>query len=293
MNRWRLRIALLAAGLIVAACGVEPGEAESPTSTLARDVDPTTSTVATTTSAPAPSTSTSSPDFVSTGELDVIVPPDENGDYPPDLMVTCPIGPAFPLGAIYEIELIDPDDPDGMLAAIEPFLSSEEGPFWPQEGWQLLHQTSEQAILVTLSGGGLWYMYLSREDDAWRWGGSSSSGRPCDLQFAMPAGLNTVGWVLHPSAPEPGPETTELHVLLTEQECVSGQEIGDRLVGPQVVMTDTEVRLAFAAERPPGDAQTCQGNPETPYTVELPEPLGDREIIEAMSIGIRLEDYVS
>jgi hypothetical protein len=58
------------------------------------------------------------------------------------------------------------------------------------------------------------------------------------------------------------------------------------------VITDTDVRMVFAAEPPPGDAFQCQGNPETPYTVELPEPLGDREIIEAMTIGISLEDYL-
>jgi len=273
---------MLAAGLIVSACGVAPGEAEMPS----------TSTLAPTTSAPAPSTSTS-PGFISTGELAVIVPPDENGDYPPDLLVTCPSGPRFPLGAIYEIELVGPDDPDGLLAAIEPFLSSEEGPHWPQEGWQLLHRTAEQATLVARSNGTLAYMFLDREVDAWKWGGSSLSGSRCDLQYAIPAGLNTVGWRLDPAVSEPGPLTTELHVLLTERECVSGQAIGDRLVGPQVVMTDTEVRLAFAAERPPGDAHTCQGNPETSYVVELPEPLGEREIIQSMSIGILLEDYVS
>ncbi|MEX2419825.1 MAG: hypothetical protein WD652_05530 [Acidimicrobiia bacterium] len=249
--------------------------------------------MAPTTSAPVPDTSTSSPSFISTGELDVIVPPDENGDYPPDLLVTCSSGPQFPLGAIHEIELVGQDDPNGMLAAIEPFLSSEEGQNWPQDGWQLLHQTFEQATLVARSNGTLAYMRLGREDEGWKWGGSSIGGSRCDLQYAIPTGLNTVGWRLDPSAPEPGPQATQLHVLLTERECVSGQAIGDRLVGPQVVMTDTEVRLAFAAEPPPGDYQTCQGNPETPYTVELPEPLGDHEIIEGLSIGIFLEDYVS
>lgn len=239
----------------------------------------------------APSTSTSSPGFVSTGELDVIVPPDENGEYPPDLIVACPSGPEFPISALDEISLISPDDPDGMFAAIEPFLDSEEGQFWPQEGWQLLHQSPQEAILVTPHEGNLAYMFLEREGDEWAWSGSSMNGNPCDLQYTIPAGLNTVEWRLDPSISEPAPDTSELRVLLTERECVSGQEIGDRLVGPQVVMTETDVRIAFAAEPPPGEVHTCQGNPETPHTVELPEPLGDREIVKGMSIGISLEDY--
>jgi hypothetical protein len=222
----------------------------------------------------------------------VIVVPNENGEYPPDLIVTCPSGPSFPISALGAIADISPDDPDGMLAAIEPFLDSGEGAFWPQEGWQLLYESQREAILVTSFEGNLAYMFLDRDGDEWVWGGSSMSGDPCELQYALPADLNTVEWRLDPSAPEPGPDTTELNVLLTERECVSGQEIGDRLIGPQIVITDTDLRMVFAAEPPPGDAFNCQGNPESPYTVMLPERLGDREIIDGPAIGIRLEDYV-
>lgn len=222
----------------------------------------------------------------------MIVVPDGNGEYPPDLIVTCPGGPSFPLAALDDIADIGADDPDGMLAAIEPFLDSEEGAFWPQEGWQLLHQSPMEATLVTLFEENVAYMFLDREGDGWVWSGSSMNGNPCELQYAVPASLNAVDWRLDPSFPAPGPDALELHVLLTERECVSGREIGGRLVGPQVVVTDTDVRLAFAAEPPLGFGFTCQGNPETPYTVELSERLGDREIIEAMAIGISLEDYL-
>ncbi|MGH3649413.1 MAG: hypothetical protein ACRDU9_01790, partial [Acidimicrobiia bacterium] len=73
---------------------------------------------------------------------------------------------------------------------------------------------------------------------------------------------------------------------------VSGQEIGDRLRGPQIVMTDSQVFIAFAAEPPPGEAFDCQANPDTPYTVELSDPLGARQLVEGLAIGISLEDYL-
>jgi hypothetical protein len=57
-------------------------------------------------------------------------------------------------------------------------------------------------------------------------------------------------------------------------------------------MTPTQVFVAFAAQRPEGDAFDCQGNPETAAVVELPEPLGGREIVEGLEIGIDLADYV-
>jgi hypothetical protein len=109
----------------------------------------------------------------------------------------------------------------------------------------------------------------------------------------VPEGINSVDWRLDPARPAPEPASGTIAVILNERPCVSGQEIGDRLLGPQVVMTDTQVFIAFAAERPPGDTFDCPGNPETPFVVELPEPLGDRELIEGLQVGFDLEDYLN
>jgi hypothetical protein len=56
-------------------------------------------------------------------------------------------------------------------------------------------------------------------------------------------------------------------------------------------MTDDTLRIAFAAEPPAGD-QSCQGNPEASATVELPAPLGEREIVEGLTIGLDLADFL-
>ena len=215
----------------MAACGATPAEEEGVAATTG--VPATTST-----ETPTPSTSVRR-DVVSTGELHVIVTPDENGEYPPDLIVTCPHGPRFPLGALDRIAPISDDDPDGMLAAIAVFLDSEEGAFWPQEGWQLLHQGAQEAILVSRFEPGLAFVFLDKDQNAWVWGGSSIPAVPCDLQYTVPAGLHHVEWRLDPSVPDPGPHDTELRVVLTESACVSGQKIGDRLLGPQTVITAT------------------------------------------------------
>jgi len=225
------------------------------------------------------------------GELEVIVPPDDKGQYPPELIVSCPSGPSFPISALDDIPLLSEADPGGMAEAIAPFLESEEGEFWPQEDWRILHQTDTQALLLHYGEPTLSFMNLEREGDEWVWSGSQSGG-PCPLQFTTPEGLNTVEWRLDPSVPALGPEDDSVAVILNERECVSGQAIGDRLVGPQIVMTETQVFIAFAAERPPGDAFDCQGNPDTPFVVDLPESLGDRELVEGLSTGLDLEDYL-
>lgn len=183
-------------------------------------------------------------------------------------------------------------DPGGVAAAIEPFLSNEEGQYWPQEGWHVLHETDSQTLLVARDGEHLSFMTVTRDDSGWTWSGASSSGDRCDLEFIVPEELNAVDWRLDPDGPQLSGETTSVPVILNERECTGGQEIGDRLLGPQVVMTRTQVMIAFAAERPEGEAFTCPSNPDTSYVVELPEPLGERELVEGLQTGLTLEDYV-
>jgi hypothetical protein len=240
-----------------------------------------------------PTTETTMPvESPSTGELDMIVLP-VNGVFPPDLIVGCPNGPSFPFSVLAAIETIGEDDADGFLTAIEPFLQSEEGGFWPQEDWKVLDRDGERATLVAVTDeGSLAYMSLTNDSGSWRWSGASTSGEPCELQYQVPSDLNVVDWVPDPNRPAPTPDSTVIDVQLTERECVGGMPIGDRLVGPQVVMTDSELHLAFAAMPPPGEAHDCQGNPSTPYQISLPGPLGEREIVLNMSIGQSLEEYL-
>lgn len=279
----RLPYAIATWALLVAACGAAP-VAEAPEG-------PSTTVPAVTTTTPAPS-STTAPEIIVTGDLEVIVPPGPDGELPADLMVTCRSGPAFPIGALEEITPLADGDPGGVAEAIEPFLQNEEGQHWPQEDWLILHRSKSEILLVNGSDdGGLAFMTVAGTDGDWTWGGASLAP-PCPLYYTVPEGLNRVEWRLDPSAAEPGPESTEIAVLLSEMECAGGREIGDRLVGPQVVMTESRVLIAFAAEPPPGEFHTCQGIAEQPYVVELPEPIGSREIVEGHQIGINLEDYL-
>jgi hypothetical protein len=263
---------------MVAACGVSPG------------VDPATTTtlVATTTS------TTASPpvDVIRVGDIGIIVPPDGDGFYPDDVQVTCSSG-VFPIGALDNIRPLEETDPGGVTEAIAPFLEGEEGKFWPQDGWQILHETDDRVHLIAKTDQGtLAHMQVTAGGSGWTWAGASLAGDPCELQFVVSEELNTVDWRLDPEAEPLSASTVEFGVILTERPCVDGREIGDRLLGPEIVMTETRVFVAFAAERPEGDAFTCPGNPDMPYVVELPEPLGDRELMEGLNVGITLEDYL-
>jgi len=68
--------------------------------------------------------------------------------------------------------------------------------------------------------------------------------------------------------------------------------MNERLVGPEVVTTNQAVFIAFAAEPPPGHAQSCQGNPEQAVIVDLPEALGDRDLLDGLAVAGNLEDFL-
>jgi len=244
-----------------------------------------------------PSTTEAEPSMTNTtplptGGLDVIVPPEAEGDFPADLTVSCSNG-RFPIGALREIRSLEQVDPGGVAEAIAPFLANEEGRQWPQHGWQVLHRSDDEIQLVAKRADGLLaFMTVSNDGSGWTWASASLPGDPCELEFTVPDHLNTVEWRLDPDGAGLTAESTAIPVILQERECVSGQEIGDRLVGPQIVMTETQVFVAFAAQRPQGAAFDCQGNPTSPFVVELPEPIGDRQVVEGLEIGIDLADYV-
>lgn len=225
------------------------------------------------------------------GTLEIIVPPDENGALPPDLWVGCEYGPYFQVSDLNDIAPLQQDDPAGVWQAAQSFLSGGEGQFWPQEGWMVLRETQDAILLVARDGGaGVAFMDVIVHEGQWMWSGAQS-GSECALHYVVPSEFNTVTWRLDPAAP-PDAGSTALQVVVQETDCVSGMEIGDRLVGPQVVMTESTLRIAFAATRPNAQGFTCPGNPESPATVELPEPLGEREIVEGLAIGIDLEEYL-
>lgn len=237
------------------------------------------------------STSTSAASTEPPGEptgLQLIVIPGNDGNLPNDVTIGCPNGPTFPASAIDSIVALDESGRSEIADAMQPFLQSEEGPSWPQEGWHILHEEEKTVIVVAREPTGVSFMTLERRGGTWEWAGASGA-QACPLRLD-PGKFNTVEWVL--DGPPPQPDDTSFAVLATERECVSGQPMGDRLLGPEIVITETEVLLAFAATPPPGRDQNCQGNPTDRVEVELPEPIGDRDIRNGLEVLGNLEDFL-
>jgi hypothetical protein len=97
----------------------------------------------------------------------------------------------------------------------------------------------------------------------------------CPLMVVAPTGLETATWVLDPSMPYSA-GATEIHVLAQEWACNSGQDASGRIV--QNVQYGDDAVVVTLAVRPRGGAQTCQGNPATPFVVHLDQPVGSRSL---------------
>jgi hypothetical protein len=84
----------------------------------------------------------------------------------------------------------------------------------------------------------------------------------------------------------PSPDADRLEVLVHERACASGQTAEGRVELVTLDETSDEVRLVIGVRGLDG-AQTCPSNPPTPFTVELSEPLGDREVVDASVVPAR------
>ncbi len=77
---------------------------------------------------------------------------------------------------------------------------------------------------------------------------------------------------------EPSPRDTTLHLLVTEQTHSSGRLAHGRMLPPDLHLSDDAIVLRLFIRPIEGFQNKTVKNHETPVLVELPEPLGEREV---------------
>lgn len=205
-----------------------------------------------------------------------------------ELMVSCS-GPSWPISAFRTAQLFSQSNLPSVELALGEFLGAGEGSDWPQQDWRLLSQTSNLVTLLHVDADIVAYVAFEPTENGYRFEGGAIGG--CNLEVAVPDGMNTVDWELDPDYPAPTATSIELHVLAIERECASGQLPGDRLLPPTVVESTDTVLLSFVAEAQSG-MQECQGNPATPIVVVLAEPLGNRSLTDGPDLTVSVADLV-
>ncbi len=101
---------------------------------------------------------------------------------------------------------------------------------------------------------------------------------------AMPAGelesrVGPASWWLDPAAKRPTAASTRISALVLERACASGHGPEGRIEPPEIEATDSAILIKLWVRQRNG-GQDCQGNPPGPFTITLPEPLGDRGLFD-------------
>ena len=165
----------------------------------------------------------------------------------------------------------------------------------PDDGWYVVASTDDLvgvmrdvAVVPDLVSPGIEpdreLQTISWVDDASNlepgWYGTSSG--PCALTLDL--GDLTVPGIEFQMPPDA--TSHELRLLVTEESCNSGDDAQGRVELLSLEETDSQVRLSVGV-RPRGGMNACPSNPATPFTVDLSEPLGDREVLHAGLVDAR------
>lgn len=110
-----------------------------------------------------------------------------------------------------------------------------------------------------------------------------TSAGPCAQRLATDDDLGDADLTL---ADTPSPGDTSVDLLVHEQACASGQTAEGRIELVDLTEMTDQVQLRIGVRPAEGD-RTCQSNPPTPFTVELSDPLGDRDIVDASAMPPR------
>jgi hypothetical protein len=168
--------------------------------------------------------------------------------------------------------------------------------FDASQDWKVVYQSDDRVDLVREldepfdNGGGDIRTHESRTLE--RVTGASNvpdgtwmlmSRGPCTQRLAIDDDLGEADLTL---ADTPSPGDTSVDLLVHERECASGHSAEGRIELVELNETTEQVQLRVGVRPRDGD-QNCQGNPPTPFTIDLGEPLGDREIVDASVVPPR------
>ncbi len=170
------------------------------------------------------------------------------------------------------------DDPDAAAAALRVEITGSATELGlPRDGWVRIAQLADKVQFVAPDGDGDgWFVVgLMARDGRW----ILDVMGECQPEVVLPAGVGRADWRLDPAFPPPAAGDRSLHVLIHEQACANGQPPVGRVLPPLVTPSETAMTIAILVTNVPGGAD-CPGNPDFAMTVELPEPLGGRALLD-------------
>lgn len=196
-------------------------------------------------------------------------------------LVTCnPQWPAFDPVLITERPPLDPESDLGIAVrtTARPSIAARL-----IDSWTLTGQVGSTAYLLiwmkdteearNLAGELSTAVYAQAADGTWAYEGG---GGACEPQRYFDDGLMPAWWTLRTV---PDADATSVDINVNSDECSSGRSPADRLTEPIVEYYPDTVVITTRVE-PQRLGGTCPGSPPAPLTVQLDEPLGDRQLLD-------------
>jgi hypothetical protein len=192
------------------------------------------------------------------------------------LGLKCGDGPAFHPALLAEPGRAE-SDRDAAAEALRVEVTGSSDLDLPRSGWIRVTQVADKVQFVAPAGNGDgWFVVgLTLRDGRW----ALDLMGECQPEIALPAGVSRAEWRLDPAFPPPAAGDRQIHVLITEQACANGKPPVGRVLPPLVTPGETGVSIAILVTNVPGGAD-CPGNPEFPLTIDLPEQLDGRTLLD-------------
>ncbi len=195
-----------------------------------------------------------------------------------DLRFTCGSPLAFSAAAL--------GTPGGAESADHPAAEAlrgllEDGLLPMRHGWQLIFLDGSGALFLLRARPDEGFAYysaeLALEDSTWAYVRSEQ----CDIQ-PMFEDVGRAHWELAPGETVRTSSQT-FSVLVTELECASGTSPEGRIVPAAMLRYEDSVVVVFGVDPLPGP-QTCEPGPPAEVTLDLGEPLGERQLMDGAEL---------
>jgi hypothetical protein len=155
----------------------------------------------------------------------------------------------------------------------------------PESGWRRVLDTEDAVIFMAVGDGDpRWHLVAFARDGADAW--TIDRVGACDLRVVMTDPDAVVAdWWVDPARPV-DPAATSVDVVVLERACSGGQDPTGRILPPTIIPAADTVTVVIAVRQDPAGGD-CIGNPPTPYTLVLPEPLGGRQLFDGGTLPPR------
>jgi hypothetical protein len=206
--------------------------------------------------------------------------PEPTGELPLDpgvLGLTCGDGLVFH-PALLSVPGRAETDPDAAAEALRAEIAGSPPELGlPRSGWVRVGQLADkvQFVAPNIARDGWVVVGVALRNGRWE----LDMKGDCQPEVVLPAGVSRAEWRLDPAFPRPAAGDRQIHVLINEQACASGQSPEGRVLPPIVAPSQTAMTIVILVTQRPG-GQDCPGNPDFAMTVDLPEPLGGRPLLD-------------